>query len=78
MLLISMDRRQAEHPFNECGRRRPGQRRTAGRLAAAAGLCSQNCGFRYIRMHGLLTDDMGVYKEDRQGNLVYNFIIDAL
>src|SRR5690606_15803640 len=23
------------------------------------------CRFRYLRMHGLLTDDMGVYKEDR-------------
>ena len=26
------------------------------------------CGFKYIRMHGLLTDDMGVYKEDAAGN----------
>ncbi|MFB6341587.1 hypothetical protein ACE1ET_07685 [Saccharicrinis sp. FJH62] len=33
----------------------------------------QDCDFRYIRMHGLLTDDMAVYKEDRQGNPVYNF-----
>jgi len=24
-------------------------------------------------MHGLLTDDMGVYKEDRDGNPEYNF-----
>ena len=28
----------------------------------------RECGFQYIRMHGLLTDDMGVYKEDAQGN----------
>lgn len=33
----------------------------------------QDCGFRYIRMHGLLTDDMGVYKEDKQGNPEYNY-----
>jgi xylan 1,4-beta-xylosidase len=32
-----------------------------------------DCGFTYIRMHGLLTDDMGVYKEDAQGNPIYNW-----
>jgi xylan 1,4-beta-xylosidase len=31
------------------------------------------CGFKYIRMHGLLSDDMGVYREDRNGNAEYNF-----
>lgn len=35
--------------------------------------------FRYIRMHGLLTDDMGVYKIDAQGREHYNFqYIDSL
>jgi xylan 1,4-beta-xylosidase len=35
--------------------------------------------FRYIRMHGLLHDDMGVYSEDSKGNPLYNFqYIDAL
>ncbi|WP_205513613.1 GH39 family glycosyl hydrolase [Longitalea arenae] len=39
----------------------------------------KECGFRYIRMHGLLTDDMAVYKEDKRGNPEYNFMyIDAL
>ena len=33
----------------------------------------RECGFKYIRMHGLLTDDMGVYKEDAQGNPLYNW-----
>lgn len=33
----------------------------------------KECDFKYIRMHGLLTDDMGVYKEDRKGNPEYNF-----
>jgi xylan 1,4-beta-xylosidase len=33
----------------------------------------RECGFRYIRMHGLLTDDMGVYKEDAKGNPEYNY-----
>lgn len=33
----------------------------------------EQCGFKYIRMHGLLSDDMGVYFEDRKGNPVYNW-----
>jgi xylan 1,4-beta-xylosidase len=39
----------------------------------------KECGFRYIRMHGLLTDDMAVYKEDKDGKPEYNFMyIDVL
>ena len=42
-------------------------------------LVKQDCDFKYIRMHGLLTDDMGVYKEDRDGKPEYNFqYIDVL
>jgi xylan 1,4-beta-xylosidase len=33
----------------------------------------RDCGFKYIRMHGLLTDDMGVYREDANGNPIYNW-----
>ena len=36
-------------------------------------LAKQDCDFKYIRFHGLLTDDMGVYKEDRAGNAHYNY-----
>ncbi len=36
-------------------------------------VAQRECGFKYIRMHGLLTDDMGVYKEDAQGNPNYNW-----
>lgn len=32
----------------------------------------QACGFDYVRMHGLLTDDMGVYREEG-GKPVYNW-----
>jgi len=32
-----------------------------------------DCGFRYIRFHGLFDDDMGVYQEDKQGHPVYNW-----
>jgi len=33
----------------------------------------KECDFKFIRMHGLLTDDMGVYREDRKGNPEYNY-----
>jgi xylan 1,4-beta-xylosidase len=33
----------------------------------------QECGFTYLRMHGLLSDDMGVYREDKQGRPQYNW-----
>lgn len=33
----------------------------------------ENCGFRYIRFHGLFCDDMGVYHEDKQGRPIYNW-----
>jgi xylan 1,4-beta-xylosidase len=36
-------------------------------------IVKKECDFKYIRMHGLLTDDMGVYKEDNKGNPEYNF-----
>ena len=36
-------------------------------------------GFRYLRMHGLLGDEMGVYGEDKQGNPEFNFqYVDSL
>ncbi|PZR20719.1 MAG: glycoside hydrolase [Flavobacterium psychrophilum] len=39
----------------------------------------KECDFKYIRMHGLLTDDMAVYKEDKNGKPEYNYMyIDAL
>jgi xylan 1,4-beta-xylosidase len=36
-------------------------------------LVKKECDFQYIRMHGLLSDDMGVYREDMNGNPEYNF-----
>ena len=39
----------------------------------------KECDFKYIRMHGLLCDDMAVYSEDNKGNPEYNYqYIDAL
>ncbi|HLI63229.1 MAG TPA: hypothetical protein VKV05_07500 [Terriglobales bacterium] len=33
----------------------------------------QITGFQYVRFHGILLDDVGVYGEDNQGRPVYNF-----
>lgn len=42
-------------------------------------IARKECGFKYIRMHGLLTDDMAVYREDAKGNPEYNYqYVDAL
>jgi xylan 1,4-beta-xylosidase len=39
----------------------------------------RECGFKYIRFHGLLQDEMGVYSQDKEGKPIYNFqYIDAL
>ncbi|MEN0054116.1 MAG: glycoside hydrolase [Mucilaginibacter sp.] len=36
-------------------------------------IAHHECGFKYIRFHGLLSDDMGVYFEDKNGNATYNW-----
>jgi xylan 1,4-beta-xylosidase len=42
-------------------------------------LVHRECGFEYLRFHGLLQDELGVYTEDRQGRPAYNFqYIDAV
>ncbi len=65
--------------FNECvgaGRANEGLRADWQQQLAYV---KKECGFRYIRMHGLLCDDMGVYSEDRNGNPQYNYMyIDVL
>jgi xylan 1,4-beta-xylosidase len=81
--IINLDFNQVEGPLNtmfkECvgaGRANEGLRADWQRQLAYV---HQECGFKYIRMHGLLTDDMGVYREDRKGNPEYNFqYIDVL
>jgi xylan 1,4-beta-xylosidase len=35
--------------------------------------CRQAIGFEYLRCHGLLQDELGVYSEDYKGNPVYNW-----
>ncbi len=75
--LITLDFNQAQGPLNtmfkECigaGRANEGLRADWQQQLA---FVKQECGFKYIRMHGLLTDDMGVYKEDRNGKPEYNY-----
>ncbi|TCN53722.1 glycoside hydrolase [Flavobacterium circumlabens] len=42
-------------------------------------MLKKDCDFKYIRMHGLLSDDMAVYYEDEKGNSQYNYqYVDAL
>ncbi len=36
--------------------------------------CHKEFGFRYLRAHGLLHDEMRVYNEDKNGKPVYNFM----
>jgi xylan 1,4-beta-xylosidase len=65
--------------FNECvGAGRAGEGLRADWQQQLA-YVRKECGFRYIRMHGLLSDDMAVYTEDDQGNPEYNFMyVDVL
>jgi xylan 1,4-beta-xylosidase len=80
---ISIDFNQVKGPLNtmfkECvgaGRANEGLRADWQQQLAYV---KKECGFKYIRMHGLLTDDMGVYKEDRNGNPEFNYMyIDVL
>ncbi len=74
---ISVDVNKVKGPFNvmfkECigaGRANEGLRADWQQQLT---LVKKECDFKYIRMHGLLTDDMGVYKEDQKGNPEYNF-----
>lgn len=75
--IINLDFNKIKGPFNtmfkECvgaGRANEGLRADWQQQLAYV---KKECGFKYIRMHGLLTDDMGVYKEDPNGNPEYNF-----
>jgi xylan 1,4-beta-xylosidase len=78
---VSFNKKQGslKTAFNECvgaGRANEGLRADWQQQLK---LVKEELGFRYIRMHGLLHDDMGVYFEDKSGNPIYNWqYIDAL
>lgn len=81
--VISIDFNKEKGPlntmFNECvgaGRANEGLRADWQQQLAYV---KKECGFKYIRMHGLLTDDMGVYREGRNGKPEYNYMyVDVL
>ncbi|WP_300600797.1 glycoside hydrolase [Niabella sp.] len=80
---INIDFNKTAGPFNtmfkECvgaGRAHEGLRADWQQQLAYV---RKECGFKYIRMHGLFTDEMAVYTEDSQGRPVYNYMyVDAL
>ena len=75
--LVSADVRQVKGPLNTmfktcvgAGRANEGLRADWQRQLTYV---HEQCGFTYIRMHGLLGDDMGVYREDKNGRPEYNW-----
>ncbi len=80
---IDIDVNQVKGPlnrmFNECvgaGRANEGLRADWQQQLSYV---HKECGFKYIRMHGLLADDMGGYTEDRDGNAQYSYMyVDVL
>jgi xylan 1,4-beta-xylosidase len=81
--VISIDFNKVKGPFSTMFKKCIGAGRANEGLRAdwqqQLAYVKKECDFRYIRMHGLLTDDMGVYTEDKKGNPQYNFqYIDVL
>lgn len=75
--LVTADLQQVQGPLNPmfkfcvgAGRANEGLRADWQRQLTYA---HSECGFEYIRMHGLFCDDMGVYREDKQGRPQYNW-----
>ena len=75
--LIAADLAQVRGPMNRmynfcvgAGRANEGLRADWQRQLRRA---HAECGFRYIRFHGLFCDDMGVYFEDKHGHPIYNW-----
>src|SRR6266850_7441414 len=81
--VIEVDYSKIKGPHNQFFREVVGAGRAAEGLRADwqrdLALVHRECGFKYIRFHGLLQDELGVYSEDRLGRPRYNFqYIDAL
>ena len=75
--VITADIQQVQGPLNtmfkKCvgaGRANEGLRADWQRQLTYA---RHQCGFEYIRMHGLFCDDMGVYREGKDGQPEYNW-----
>ena len=76
MRQIDLDVKAVQGPIDSMFRRCVGAGRANEGLRAdwqrQLRQAKEACGFEYIRMHGLLTDDMGVYHEEH-GRAVYNW-----
>lgn len=44
-----------------------------GELRSQLEMIQREIPFSYVRFHGIFSDDMGIYNEDAQGNVYYNF-----
>ncbi len=75
--VVSADMRQVKGPLNTMFKTCVGAGRAAEGLRAdwqrQLTYVHEQCGFTYLRMHGLLGDDMGVYREDKNGRPEYNW-----
>jgi xylan 1,4-beta-xylosidase len=75
--VISADVRQVQGPLNTMFKRCIGAGRANEGLRAdwqrQLIYAHKECGFEYIRMHGLFSDDMGVYRVGKDGQPEYNW-----
>ncbi len=74
---VAIDVRQPAKPFPHFWEQMFGSGRAVLSMRAAyrsdLRQVKQVTGFRYVRFHAILDDDVGVYSEDQHGNPVYNF-----
>lgn len=77
MRIISADAGKVKGPHNKMFKKCVGCGRAYEGLIAEnqrhMGIVKNECGFKYLRFHGLLHDDMAVYSHDKDGNPVYNW-----
>ncbi len=75
--VISADYTKVAGPRSQMWRECIGAARAAEGLRADwqehLKMVQDEIGFRSLRFHGIFTDEMGVYTEDKQGNPVYNW-----
>ncbi len=74
---ITIDAKAPSHPFPHYWEQMFGSGRAVLSLRAAyrgdLRAVRQITGFRYVRFHAVLDDEVGVYDEDKQGKPIYNF-----
>lgn len=75
--VIAADYQKVKGPRSQLYKECIGAGRAAEGLRAAwqeqLKLCQKEIGFKYIRFHGLLQDEMGVYTETRDGTVRHNW-----